>query len=223
MLVLFILSIRRVAWHGMIWIRCFFFGLVLCVYRRRLCEGAVGGWRWNVAAGAWIPMPTLFSCCSRSFKRERRRSKGNKCLWAKERLGSAGYPGWGWVVASTTHTGEGGLRVCNAIATTNRTEIKVSYLSYRPSSQRGYLLKSDARTGRGRNEGRRGGDIIPIFFIFPIWVIVCAWILGRFGSGFWGLYFRDTIYTWGAGHIYNTYQGRAMPYEKDSLELSMKY
>lgn len=168
-------------------------------------------------------MPTFFSCCSRSFKRERRRSRRNKCLWAKERLGLAVHPGWGWVVASTTHTGEGGLRVCNAIATTNRTEIKVSYLSYRPSSQRGYLLKSDARTGRGRNEGRRGGDIIPIFFIFSHLGDCMCMDLGALWFWLLGLYFRDTIYTWGAGRIYNTYQGRAMPYEKDSLELSMKY
>lgn len=44
----------------MIWIRCFFFGLVLWVYRRRLCEGAVGGVEVECSGGSMDTYADLF-------------------------------------------------------------------------------------------------------------------------------------------------------------------
>jgi hypothetical protein len=160
----------------------FFFRLVLWVTGGGLCAGALGGGHWDAAAvaGTWIPISpfSLLSSCSRSLKGWRRRSRRNERVpLGKGRRGLAvhfGLPG----------LGGGGLRVCDAIATTDRTELKSA--TYRPSTSahhqnRGSLLKSDARIGARSKDGEQ--SLYPFSF-FPIWAFACAWILGHFGSGF---------------------------------------
>lgn len=158
----FILSIRRVAWHGMIWIRCFFFFFGWCfgfTGDGRLWEGAV------VAAevGTWIPIPTFFSFLLTELQKGDGRELN--LFGQKGRLGLALHLGRGWVVASTTtHRGEGGLRVPMLRHRNHKpNRIEVSYLPIlRPSSQRGDFIQSDIRARTGSEDGEE--ILYPIFF-----------------------------------------------------------
>lgn len=194
----FILSIRRVAWHGMIWIRCFFsFSVGALGLQATGGSGRVRWWQQRREHGYLYRR--LFFLLTELQKGDGRELN---LFGQKGRLGLALHLGRGWVVASmTTHRGEGGLRVPMLRHRNHEpNRIEVSYLPIlRPSSQRGDFIQSDIRARTGSEDGEE--ILYPIFF--PIWAFACAWILGCFVSGFGGG-ISETYIRWG-GYILQTH------------------
>lgn len=190
-------SSRCMAWHDLDSLLFFFFGWCFgFTGDGRLWEGAVVA----AEAGTWIPIPTFFSFLLTELQKGDGRELN--LFGQKGRLGLALHLGRGWVVASTTtHRGEGGLRVPMLRHRNHEpNRIEVSYLPIlHPSSQRGNFIQSDIRARTGSEDGEE--ILYPIFF--PIWAFACAWILGCFVSGFGGG-ISETYIRWG-GYILQTH------------------